>query len=191
MSEENKNNQEEVVNENTAIPEENTATENTNEPDKQDIEEVEINPVAEAERKLAEVNDKYLRLYSDFENFRKRTAKEKIDLITNGGEGIIKEMLSVLDDFERAIQANSKSEDIEGLKEGFNLIYNKLLKTLSNKGLKPMLSTGEDFNPDLQEAVTKFPAPDESQKGKVIDTMEKGYYLNDKVIRYAKVVVGE
>ncbi|MGY6562226.1 MAG: nucleotide exchange factor GrpE [Luteibaculaceae bacterium] len=143
------------------------------------------------DKKIQELNDKYLRLYSDFENFRKRTAKEKLDLLTNGGENVIKDLLSVLDDFERAAAANEKNDDAASIKEGYALIHNKLVKVLAQKGLKMMESNGAAFNSDIHEAVTKFPAQNEEQKDKVIDTLEKGYYLNDKVIRYAKVVVGE
>lgn len=144
-----------------------------------------------AEDKMNELNNKYLRLYSDFDNFRKRTMKEKADLISSASSGVVKDLLPVLDDFERAIQSNETSEDLEGLKEGFLLIYNKMKNILSSKGLKPMESKGLPFDADLHEAVTNIPAPSEEEKGKVVDEIEKGYYLNEKVIRYAKVVVGQ
>ncbi len=143
------------------------------------------------EDKFKELNDKYLRLYSDFDNYRKRTMKEKVDLIASASSGVIKDLLPVIDDFERAIQSNEKSEDIEGLKEGFTLIYNKMNNILTSKGLKPMNAKGEVFDADIHEAVTNIPAPSEEDKGKVVDEIEKGYYLNEKVIRYAKVVVGQ
>ncbi|GAB4024330.1 nucleotide exchange factor GrpE [Spirosoma gilvum] len=139
---------------------------------------------------LAELKDKYLRLYADFENFRRRTAKEKLDLIGNANEGLLQALIPVVDDFERAMQSIDKTDDIAAVKEGVSLIYNKLFKTLESKGLKPMTSKGESFNADLHESVTQFPAPSEDLKGKVIDEIEKGYYLNDKVIRFAKVIVG-
>ena len=139
---------------------------------------------------VAELKDKYLRLYADFENFRRRTAKEKLDLIGSANEGLLKALIPVIDDFERAIQSMEKTEDVAALKEGVSLIYNKLYKTLEGKGLKPMTSKGEPFNADLHESVTQFPAPSDDLKGKVIDEVEKGYYLNDKVIRFAKVIVG-
>lgn len=143
-----------------------------------------------AGRELAELKDKYLRLYADFENFRRRTAKEKLDLISNANEGLLQALIPVVDDFERAMQSIDKTDDIAAVKEGVSLIYHKLFKTLETKGLKPMVSKGESFNADLHESVTQFPAPSEDMKGKVIDEVEKGYYLNDKVIRFAKVIVG-
>lgn len=136
--------------------------------------------------KLAETNDKYVRLYSEYENYRKRTNTEKAELIINGGKDTIKAILPVVDDMERALQAMS---DEESAKEGVQLIYNKLMNILGQKGLKAIEAKGEKFDENLHEAVTQFPAVDESQKGKVIDVVEKGYYLNDKVLRYAKVVV--
>jgi len=149
--------------------------------------------VAETNRigsELAELKDKYLRLYADFENFRRRTAKEKLDLIGNANEGLLQALIPVVDDFERAMQSMETAEDVAAVKEGVSLIYNKLFKTLESKGLKPMTSKGEPFNADLHESVTQFPAPSDDLKGKVIDEIEKGYYLNDKVIRFAKVIVG-
>lgn len=134
---------------------------------------------------LAELKDKYLRLYSDFDNFRKRTAKEKLDMIQSASEGVIKDVLPVVDDIERAV-ANAQEGEIS---EGVTLIFNKLNNILTQKGLKAMDAKGEIFNPDLHEAITQFPSPTEEDKGKVFDVIEKGYYLNDKVIRFAKVVV--
>ncbi|MEZ0538949.1 nucleotide exchange factor GrpE [Fibrella arboris] len=139
---------------------------------------------------LAVMKDKYLRLYADFENFRRRTAKEKLDLISTASEGLMVTLLPVVDDFERAIQALDSTTDVAAAQEGINLIYSKLTKILEGKGLKPMASKGESFNADLHESVTQFPAPTADLKGKVIDEIEKGYLLNDKVIRYAKVIVG-
>ena len=135
--------------------------------------------------------EKYIRLYSEYENYRKRTAKEKIDLITNASENVIKELLPVVDDFERAIDNNKNVEDAKVVKEGFELIYNKLHKGLISQGLKPMDAKGKDFDSDIHEAITNIPSPTEDLKGKVIDVIEKGYMINEKVIRYAKVVVGE
>ena len=142
--------------------------------------------VQEMGEKLAEMNDKYVRLYSEYENYRKRTNTEKADLIVNGSKDMIKAILPVVDDMERALTAMS---DDEGAKEGVQLIYNKMMNILSQKGLKPMESKGVKFDENLHEAVTQFPATDESQKGTVVDVVEKGYFLNDKVLRYAKVVV--
>jgi len=140
--------------------------------------------------KVTEINDKYLRLYSDFENFRKRTIKEKGDLISNASAGVVKEMLAVLDDFERAMDNNTTSEDADAIKQGFQLIYNKFNTILLSKGLTEMNSKGETFDIDHHEAITNIPA-DKKMKGKVVDVVEKGYFLNDKVLRYAKVVVGQ
>jgi molecular chaperone GrpE len=140
--------------------------------------------------KLAELNDRYLRLYSEFDNYRKRTNKEKIDLISNASEGMLKSVIPTLDDFERAIANNEKVEDIEAIKEGFSLIYNKLKTTLEARGLKPMETLSKPFNSDLHEAIANVPG-DEKMRGLIIDDVEKGYFLNDKVIRFAKVVVGQ
>ena len=141
--------------------------------------------------KIAELNDRFLRLYAEFDNYRKRTNKEKIELISNAGESILKDMLPVMDDFERAITNNETAEDLESVKEGFHLIFNKFRQILESKGLKKMEAKGESFDSELHEAIANVPAPSEDLKGKVIDDVEKGYYLNEKVIRYAKVVVGQ
>jgi molecular chaperone GrpE len=140
---------------------------------------------------VAEWRDKYVRLHADFENFRRQRNIERIELLKNASRDVISGLLPVLDVFELAMKANETSEDIQAVKEGFALIYGKLLGELEKKGLKPMESTGLPFNVDFHEAITEFPAPTEEQKNTVIDTMEKGYLLNDNVIRYAKVVVGK
>ena len=137
--------------------------------------------VQELGEKLAALNDKYLRIYSEYENYRKRTNQEKADLLINGSREMMKAILPVIDDFERALAA---TED-----EGVKLIYNKMLKILEQKGLKAMEVKGEKFDENLHEAITRIPAAEEAQKGLVVDVVEKGYYLNDKVLRYAKVVV--
>jgi len=144
-----------------------------------------------AEEKYAELNDRFLRLYAEFDNFRKRTNKEKIDLISNANAGILVDLLPVMDDFERAILNNENAEDIAVVKEGFHLIFNKFKNTLEAKGLKAMQAKGTDFDSELHEAIANIPAPSKGDKGKVIDDVEKGYYLNEKVIRFAKVVVGQ
>lgn len=139
---------------------------------------------------LAETKDKYLRLYSEFENFRRRTAKEKLEMIQSANEQLIKSLLPVVDDFERAEKSISDISSREEF-EGFLLIQQKLKKILDQFGVKPLqLEAGADFDPDTQEAITQIPAPEEKLKGKIIDIVEKGYLLNEKVIRYAKVVVG-
>lgn len=149
-----------------------------------------VPPADPAVQELAELKDKYLRLYADFENFRRRTAKEKLDLISNANEGVLQALIPVVDDFERAMQSIDTAADLTAVKEGVALIYHKLFKTLESKGLRPMTAKGEPFNADLHESITQFPAPSDDLKGKVIDEIEKGYYLNDKVIRFAKVIVG-
>ncbi len=143
------------------------------------------------EQKAAELNDKYLRLYSEYDNYRKRTIKEKSDIIKTAGEDVFKAFLPIIDDFERAIKANEKIDDVTTIKEGIHLIYNKLKNNIHQKGLIPIESIGKDFNADTMEAITHIPAADESQKGKVIDEIEKGYTLGDKVIRFAKVIVAQ
>jgi molecular chaperone GrpE len=139
---------------------------------------------------VGELKDKYLRLYSEFDNFRRRTSKERIDLLKTANEEVIASLIPVLDDFERALKAVNESADGSQLKEGVNLIHAKLYRTLEAKGLKPMDVLGKEFDSEQMEAITTSPAPTEDQKNKVIDVLEKGYYLNDKVIRFAKVVIG-
>ena len=159
---------------------------------KPEVKEVEKNSSEnEIQKEDQDFKEKYIRLYSEYENYRKRTAKEKIDLITSASENVIKELLPILDDFERAIDNNKNVEDASVLKEGFDLIYSKMHKGLINQGLKPMEANGKDFDSEIHEAITKIPAPNEKLKGKVVDVIEKGYQINEKVIRYAKVVVGE
>lgn len=143
------------------------------------------------ENQLKESNDKYLRLVAEFDNFRKRNAKERIELTKSAGEDIIRSLLDVVDDSERAAKQLETSEDLPLIKEGINLVFNKLKSTLQNKGLKAMESKGEDFDTELHEAITEIPAPSEELKGKVMDEVQKGYYLNDKIIRHAKVIVGK
>ena len=145
----------------------------------------------ETKAALEKSQKEYLFLLAEFDNFRKRTVREKSDLIKNGAEKAMENLLPVIDDFERALQAISTATDVEGVKEGVDLIYNKFVKYLESNGVKAIESTGEDFNTEFHEAVTLFPAQDESQKGKVIDTVQKGYMINDKVLRHSKVVVGQ
>lgn len=155
------------------------------------VKEPELSAEEKLEMELAEAKDKYLRLYSEFENFRRRNAKERIDLIKTASSDLMVELLPTIDDFERARKANENQEDIEAVKEGFNLISTKLMKTLEAKGLKVMKTEkGTAFDADLHEAVTQFPVEDDKLKGKIIDTVEKGYYLGERVIRFAKVVIG-
>ena len=143
----------------------------------------------EEKAKYAELNDKYLRLFSEFDNHRKRTAKEKLDLTATASENVIKDILPVLDDFERALQNMEKNGNEADL-QGVTLIFNKLKDTLKKKGLEEIEAMNAEFNTDEHEALTMIPAPDESKKGKVLDVIQKGYKLNGKVIRFARVVVG-
>ncbi len=139
---------------------------------------------------LEEQKDKYLRLFAEFDNFKRRSAKERIELIQTAGKDVIVSMLEVMDDCDRAEKQMQNSEDVASIKQGIGLVFGKLRTTLSNKGLKPMQSINTEFDVEKHEAITEVPAGDE-MKGKVVDEVEKGYYLNDKIIRFAKVVVGK
>ncbi|ELR70959.1 Heat shock protein GrpE [Fulvivirga imtechensis AK7] len=144
------------------------------------------------EDELAESKDKYLRLYSEFENFRRRTAKEKLEMVQTANEDLMQALIPIIDDFERAEKSfEDEKTDLEAAKEGVQLIYNKFKKVLEQKGLKAMEGKeGMDFDPEFHEAITQIPAPKKNLKGKVVDVVEKGYMLKEKVIRYAKVVIG-
>lgn len=173
-----------------------TADENVSDKDSvtKDILEAEKklqNAEKELQAKVNELNDKYLRLYAEYDNYRRRTAKESIELQATAGKDIIVSVLGVLDDFDRAQKSMETAKEIGAVKEGIQLIHNKLKNALQNKGLEEMKSVGEEFNSDLHEAITNIPAPSEEMKGKVVDEVEKGYYLNGKVIRFARVVVGQ
>ena len=133
----------------------------------------------------------YLFLRADFDNYRKRMLKEREELLRNAGEKVLKGLLPIVDDFERGLQATKDSNDAAAVREGMKLIYNKLLKYLADNGVKPMESTGQPFDPDFHEAIATIPAPSEDLKGKVVDTTTRGYMINDKVLRHAKVAVGE
>jgi molecular chaperone GrpE len=149
-------------------------------------------PVIEKLRmELAETKDKYLRKVAEFDNFKRRNAKERIELIQTAGKEVITDLLDVLDDCDRAQKQMETSEDIKEIKEGVMLVFNKLRSILQAKGLKPMDTMNQEFNPDLHEAVTEIPAPTKASINKVVAEVTKGYYLNDKIIRYAKVVVGK
>ncbi len=158
---------------------------------KKSKEEILKEELIEAKEKIAEINDKYLRLYSEFDNFRKRTMKEKAELFKTAGEDVIVSIISIVDDFERALKATDTSEENKAHREGIELIYNRFKKILEQKNVKEIEAVGKEFDTDLHEALTKIPAPTEDMKGKVIDVIEKGYSMNDKIIRYAKVVVGD
>ena len=153
----------------------------------------ETNEQSENEKLRAEAadwKDKYLRLYAEFENFRSRTSREKVALISTASEGLMKDLLPVLDDFERSLKAMETAADVQSLREGVDLVFHKFTGILQQKGLKAMESVGKPFDADFHEAITQFPAPDSSQKGLVIEEVEKGYSLHEKTIRFAKVVIG-
>lgn len=145
----------------------------------------------EAKKTIEEQKDKYLRLSAEFDNYRKRTMKEKAELIKNGGEKAISAILPILDDLERALQNMQKADNVQSMYEGLDLIFQKFHKVLAQEGLQKMEPVGETFDTDYHEAIALVPAPDEAQKGKVLDCVQTGYKLNDKVIRHAKVVVAQ
>jgi molecular chaperone GrpE len=188
MSEEKKNKDQEQEQESTDEPVKKTGRKGRKSaPGKKDKSEVKIQELGE---KLDELNDKYLRLFSEFDNFRKRTQKERLELFKTASEDVMVALLPVLDDFERAMKASEENGVDKSHMEGVELIYNKFKKTLEQKGLECMESMGKEFDTDYHEAITNIPAPEPDMKGKVVDVIEKGYKLSDKVIRYAKVVVG-
>lgn len=158
--------------------------------DKSKIQELEAE-IEKLKAEKAELNDRFLRLYSEFDNYRKRVNQEKLDLISTASEKVIVSTLPIIDDFERAIAANEKVEDINSIKDGFNLIYNKMVQMLKRFDVEEIAAKGEVFDTNFHEAVTQFPTDKEEDKGKVIDVTEKGYKIKDKVIRYSKVVVGQ
>lgn len=160
-------------------------TTHLNEPVSEDTE------VEKLQEEVAALKDKYLRLVADFDNFRKRTAKERLELIQTAGKDVIIPLLEVLDDCDRAEKQLHQDSEPERLKQGIQLVFMKLRNTLQSKGVKSMNATGQEFNADLHEAITEIPAPNGSLVGKVVDEVEKGYFLNDKIIRFAKVVVGK
>ena len=191
--EEEKNNLEE---EETLKDEETPEVENPE--DSEDLEDPEVSiasdeqdPLEAAQEKIAELQDKYLRSVAEFDNYRKRTIKEKAELILNGGENAIKAILPVLDDMERAIENGSKTDDPQVLREGMELIYQKFQKALEGLGVKLIETEDADFDVDIHEAVAMVPGMGDDKKGKVIDCLQKGYKINDKVIRHAKVAVGQ
>ncbi|MDO9000091.1 MAG: nucleotide exchange factor GrpE [Bacteroidota bacterium] len=150
-----------------------------------------LNTLEGSEAKIKELNERYLRLYSEFDNYRKRTVKEKSEIIKTAAEDVFKAILPLIDDLDRAIKANENVDDINTVKEGFELISHKFKNITQNKGLIAFESIGETFDADIMEAITHIPAANEAQKGKVIDEVEKGYKLGDKVIRFAKVVIAQ
>ena len=182
---------------------EKSMTESTNSPQEEEKElENQISPetsiendseiqISALQKQIEEQKDKFLRLFADFDNYKKRTAKERSELIQTAGKEIMTAMLPVSDDMDRAIKFMNESEDLTIIKEGLNLVYSKFRNTLENNGLKPFISIGEAFDVEKHEAITEIPAPSEEMKGKVVDEVEKGYLLNNKLIRYARGVVGK
>jgi molecular chaperone GrpE len=187
MKDEHATSQEQEVNQ-----EENISNTNTEEsPVEQSSGGPELSKEEKLQLEVDELKDKYLRLYSEFENYRRRTSKEKIDLIKTASEELMRDILPVIDDFERAFKASENEEDGAKVREGNQLVFHKLVKILENKGVKAMDNLiGKPFDADTQEAITQIPSPTEDLKGKVIDVVENGYTLGDKVIRFAKVVTG-
>ena len=161
-------------------------TETTEEAAEQIVDEIEL-----MAQKFAEMNDKNLRLMAEFDNYRKRTLKERMDLLKTAGEKVLVDMLPLIDDFERGLKAMETSEDVQAVKDGVDLIYAKFVAFLNQNGVKAIPTENETFNTEFHEAITTFPAPTEEQKGKIIDCVSKGYTMNEKVIRFSKVVVGE
>ena len=191
MKEEEKINMEEeeqnaAASEETENVESSEASENSENP-----ENVEVDPLEKAQAEIEELKDKYLRSVAEFDNYRKRTLKEKAELILNGGEKAVSAILPIIDDMERAIENGNKTDDPAVLREGMELIYNKMMKALEGLGVKKIETDGADFNTDIHEAVAMVPGMGDDKKGKVIDCLQAGYQLNDKVIRHAKVAVGQ
>ncbi len=197
MSKKNKHREQENINEQETVDqvqntEANAEETNMNKNEKGNTKEEDASSIIERlEREKKELNDKFLRLYSEYDNYRKRTAKEKIETHKNASISVIKDVLSIADDFERAIENNEKSDDIDAIKKGFMLIHNKLASFLKSKGVEEIKAKGENFDVDKHEAITQVPAPTEEDKGKVIDVVEKGYKMKDSIVRYPKVIVGK
>ena len=178
--------QKDILEENEAVNNEaSEIDENSAQPD-----EVQISDEDKFKAEASEWQNKYLRLYAEFDNFKRRTSKERLELLQIAGKDVIVDLLPVLDDFERAQKSIETSSDIEAVKEGVKLVHHKLKNLLNSKGLKEMTSIGAEFDADVHEGITNIPAPSDDLKGKVLDELEKGYYLNDKVIRFAKVIIG-
>lgn len=196
MDQEVKDQNEELENELTeaseAEQEEKTEpTESVESSEEEETEEEEEDIEIKLSREVGEAKDKYLRLYSEFENFRRRTAKEKLDIINTASRELMVDLLPIMDDFERALKSLKDNDADDSAIEGMELISNKFQKTLENKGLKAVeVKAGDEFNDEFHEAITQIPAPSEDLAGKIVDVVEKGYFLNDKVIRFAKVVTG-
>ncbi len=188
MNEETLNQEDKVTSENETQQDSNLENETVETVEEKDETQVAMEKLQSEKEAL---NDKYLRLFAEFQNYKRRTSKERIELMQTAGRDIVVSLLPVVDDFARAKKAAASDDTVEEFSEGVQLVYDKLNKTLEQKGLKALESNGEIFNPDLHEAITEIPAPTEEMKGKIIDTVEQGYALNGKIIRYAKVVIGK
>ncbi len=184
----NKTEQESVKNEKASDKKEKEKKKNNKKEKKKDSKETKIQELGEQVEKL---NDRYLRLQAEFDNYRKRTIRERADLLKSAGEDVLRDMLPVLDDMDRAMETIEQAEDIEAIKAGMKLIDQKFADFIKQKGVFEIEAIHQEFDTDVHEAVTKIPAPKEELKGKVVDVIQKGYKLNDKVIRFAKVVIGE
>ncbi|HTO16916.1 MAG TPA: nucleotide exchange factor GrpE [Edaphocola sp.] len=160
-------------------------------PEEQSSQNEELSAIEKCQGELAEIKDKYLRQIAEFDNFRKRNAKERLEMIQTAGKDVIIDLLEVLDDIDRGSEQMELSENLEQIKAGTNLVFNKLKRILESKGLQAMESINKDFDVEFHEAITEIPAPNEEMQGKVMDELQKGYFLNDKIIRHAKVVVGK
>ena len=194
MSKKEESQVEETINEEKEVVEnvnDNTEPVESTEESTEEINEEPIDELEQLKLQLEESKKEYMFLMAEFDNFRKRTIKEKADIIRNATEKAMKDLLPVVDDFERGLVAMAETTDAEAVKEGMELIYNKFIKYLDQNGVKAIDSTGADFDTELHEAIAMIPSPDESQKGKVIDTVMKGYTINDKVIRHSKVAVAQ
>lgn len=194
MSKKEESQVEETINEEKEVVEnvnDNTEPVESTEESTEEINEEPIDELEQLKLQLEESKKEYMFLMAEFDNFRKRTIKEKADIIRNATEKAMKDLLPVVDDFERGLAAMAETTDAEAVKEGMELIYNKFIKYLDQNGVKAIDSTGADFDTELHEAIAMIPSPDESQKGKVIDTVMKGYTINDKVIRHSKVAVAQ
>ncbi|MBV6645226.1 MAG: nucleotide exchange factor GrpE [Cyclobacteriaceae bacterium] len=180
-----------LQNQDTEVQEETPKEQETEESQDEERQESTEDDEVDLEAELAESKDKYLRLYSEFENFRRRTSKEKLEIINTASKDVVIDLLSILDDFDRAFKSFDEKAEVKTVKEGMDLIFNKLSKTLEGKGLKKMeINPGDEFDEEFHDAITQIPAPDKKLVGKIVDVVEQGYYLNDKVIRFAKVVTG-
>ena len=198
MNEEEKKQEENIINNVSEKPQEaDESTKETEKDEKQHAKEHKKKKGSKSEKeineewqaKYNELNDRFLRLYAEFENYRKRALTERLELIRNASEDVIKQLLPIVDDYERALKASNEISDFQTLKEGTELIYSKIKTLLEQKKVKEIIALGEVFNTDFHEAVTTIPAPTEDMKGKVIEEVQKGYTINDKVIRYSKVIV--